>query len=262
MKSVFYFLAFLLLLQVPFFKSYGQEQPKKIPDGSEGVLLTVRENDSATKKLPPNEFNGPVSTFKIGLGLIYDAVAYVQDETFKQQIDSAKLDVYNRIKLRDFRILGSGVLKTKRPISWKFAYMWDGDNDAWLVRESGITVGVPELAGNIFVGRTKVGFSMPKVMNGHSPWTNERQMGVEAIPILGDGIKWFGSLPKSRIFWNLGYYNDVISNGQGFSTFAWQGVARVGWLPFNDEKNNHLLHIGGEIEYGKPVNGKFTMKSR
>lgn len=103
---------------------------------------------------------------------------------------------------------------------------------------------------------------MPKVMNGHSPWTNERQMAVDAIPILSDGIKWFGFLPKSRIFWNLAYYNDFISKGQSFSTFEWQYVARVGWMPFYDEKNNKLLHIAGEIEHGKPLDGKFTLKSR
>ena len=252
---------FTLTLQMAGLKSLAQE-PKTVPNGTDGLELTVPPPDSSTKNLQPNEFNGPISTFKIGLGLIYDWVSYAQDESFRQQLDSAKLDLYTRGKLRDFRILGSGVLKTKRALSWKFAFMWDGDADAWLIRESGVTIGVPELGGNIFVGRTKVGFSMVKVMNGHSPWTNERQMATDAVPILADGIKWIGSLPKSRIFWNLGYYNDVVSKGQGFSTFAWQGVARVGWLPFNDVAKNKLLHIAGEIEYGEPVDGKFTMKSR
>ena len=262
MKNDSIFLIFLLVsVQALFFQAYGQE-PKKVPNGTDGLELTVPPPDPALNSLQPNEFNGPASTFRIGLGFIYDVTAYSKDETFRQQMDSAKLDVYNRGKLRDFRVLGSGVLKTRRPISWKFAYMWDGDNNAWLVRETGVTVGVPELGGNFFVGRTKVGFSTVKVMNGHSPWTNERQMALDAIPILADGIKWIGSLPKSRIFWNVGYYNDFISKGQGFSTFAWQGVARIGWLPFNDIKNNKLLHIAGEIEYGAPVDGKFTMKSR
>ena len=262
MKSVFYFLAFLLLLQVPFFKSYGQEEPKKIPDGTEGVLLTVRENDSATKKLPPNEFNGSATTFRIGLGFIYDVAASSQDDVFKEQLDSAGLDMYNRGKLRDFRVLGSGVLKTKRTLSWKFAYMWDGDKDVWMLRETGITIGVPELAGHIFIGRTKEGFSMVKVMNGHSPWTNERQMALDVIPILADGIKWFGFLPKQKVFWNLGYFNDLTSKGQGFSTFEWQYVARVGWMPIYDNKTNKVLHIAANLRHGKPLDGKITLKSR
>jgi phosphate-selective porin OprO/OprP len=251
----------LILVQGLFSQAYGQE-PKTVPNGTDGLELTVPPTDSAVKNLAPNEFNGPLSTFKIGMGFIYDFTAYAQDETFKQQMDTAKLDVYNRGKLRDFRVLGSGVLKTKRPLSWKFAYMWDGDNEAWLIRETGITIGVPELGGNIFIGRTKVGFSTPKIMNGHSPWSNERQMAIDAIPILADGIKWIGSSKKTGIFWNLAYFNDFISKDQGFSTFAWQVVSRIGWRPIHDEKNDKLLHIAGEIEYGKPEDGKFTLKSR
>jgi phosphate-selective porin OprO and OprP len=241
--------------------TFGQE-PKKVPDGTDGLELTVRPADSSSKKLPANEFSGSLTTFKIGLGLIYDAVAYKQDDVFKQQMTEGGFNIEDKIKLRDFRVLGSGILRTKRSLSWKFAYMWDGDKETWLLRETGITIGVPELAGHVFVGRTKVGFSMVKVMNGHSPWTNERQMAVDAVPILADGIKWFGHLEKSRIFWNLGYFNDVFSEGQGFSTFAWQGVARVGWMPFYNPKENKLLHIAGEIEYGKPFKEKFTLKSR
>jgi phosphate-selective porin OprO/OprP len=140
--------------------------------------------------------------------------------------------------------------------------MYDGDKDVWMLRETGVTIGVPELAGNIFIGRTKEGFSMVKVMNGHSPWTNERQMALDPIPILADGIKWMGYLPQSRVFWNLGYFNDLTSKGEGFSTFAWQYVARIGWLPIYNKEKNKVLHIATNLRYGKPLDGKFTIKSR
>src|SRR5215203_7207457 len=262
MKGLFYTATLILaLIQVPFSNMYGQE-PKKVPDGSEGLSLSVLANDSATKKLPPNELNGSLTTFKIGMGFIYDLAAYAQSNVFKEQMDSADLTMENKGKLRDFRVLGSGVMKTKRSLSWKFAYMWDGDKDVWMLRETGITIGVPELAGHIFIGRTKEGFSMVKVMNGHSPWTNERQMALDVIPILADGIKWFGFLPKQKVFWNLGYFNDLTSKGQGFSTFEWQYVARVGWMPIYDNKTNKVLHIAANLRHGKPLDGKITLKSR
>jgi phosphate-selective porin OprO and OprP len=241
--------------------SRGQE-PKTVPNGTDGLLLTVPPHDSLSKKLPPNEFDGSYSTFKIGVGFIYDVVAYSQNKIFKQQMDSAGLSLDAKGQTRDFRILGSGVLKTKRTISWKFAYMYDGDKQTWLVRESGITIGVPELKGIIFVGRTKEGFSLVKVMNGHSPWTAERQMALDVIPIMADGIKWLGYLPKSRIFWNLGYFNDVISKGQGFSTFEWQYVARVGWLPIYDKEKSKVLHVATNLSYAKPLDGKIVLRSR
>jgi len=241
---------------------FGQET-KTVPDGTEGVTLEKRSPDSITKKLPANEFKGPYSTFRIGFGYIVDASTYSQDDVFKKQMDSANLDVKSTIKTRDFRILGSGVLTTtKRVISWKFAYMYDGNEKIWMMRESGVTVGVPELKGHIFVGRTKEGFSMVKVMNGHSPWGYERQMALDVIPILADGIKWFGMLPKSKIFWNLGYFNDFLSKGQSFSTFSSQYVARVGWLPINNPAKKQTLHIAANLRYAKPLDGKITLKSR
>ena len=243
-------------------QQFGGDTLKLVPDGTEGVLLALRKEETPVKKLPPNEFDGPASTFRIGLGYIHDATTYIQSDEFKQQMDSANLTVAPTIKLRDFRILGSGVLKTKRYLAWKFAYMYDGDKAVWMLRESGLTIGVPEWKGHLFIGRTKEGFSLVKVMNGHSPWTMERQMAIDAIPILADGIKYFGYLPKSKMFWNLGAYTNQFSEKQSFATFNWQYVARVGWLPVYNQKSNQVLHIAANLRYAKPKNGEITLRSR
>ena len=252
--------------------SYGQDQklpsdtttPKKIvPDGTTGLLLEVGPEDYLQKKKRlPNEFEGTYSTFRIGLGYILDGAAYSQNSIFKKQMDSAGLVFDNKFETRDFRIFASGVLKTKRTLAWKAGFMYDGDRKIWLLRETGLTIGVPELFGHIFLGRTKEGYSMVKVMNGHSPWTAERQMALDVIPILADGIKYFGYLPKSRVFWNLAYFNDFLSKGQSFSTYAWQYDARIGWMPHHNEEKNGVLHIAANLRYGKPVDGKISLQSR
>ena len=255
----------LCFMQVFSATLYAQNPPKTLPDGTDGSVFVIPPLDSATgrpKGDKPNEFYNSYSTFKIGLGYIHDFVAYNESKVFKQQMDSAGFNLTPTFKVRDFRVLASGVLKTKRFISWKFAYMYDGDLNQWMIRETGITIGVPEWAGHIFIGRTKEGYSMVKVMNGHSPWTAERQMALDVIPILADGIKYYGSLQKSRVFWNLGAYSDLTSKGQGFSTYEWQTDARVGWLPIYDPKNNTVLHIAANLRYGKPLDGKITLKSR
>jgi phosphate-selective porin OprO/OprP len=259
MKHTAFFVS-LILISVGSVRGQGN---KEVPNGTDGLVLEVRDSANLdVKKLPPTEFEGSKASFKIGAGLIYDFTTYSQDDVFKAQMDSGGFNLEPKIKLRDFRVLGSGVFKTKRPISFKFAYMWDGANEAWLVRETGLTIAVPELAGHIFIGRTKEGYSMPKVMNGHSPWTNERQMAVEPIPILADGIKWLGFLPKSRIFWNLGAFADWLSKGQGFSTYEWQFTGRIGWMPIYDPQNRKLIHIATNLRYGKPLNETFTVKAR
>ncbi|MEO8149896.1 MAG: porin [Bacteroidia bacterium] len=260
-KTMSLFPLLIVLLILPYL-SYSQEEKKTVPDGTEGLTLNILPGDSMTKKLPPNEFDGSYSTFKVGLGYIAEGVTFNQSKVFKQQMDSAGLVFNPKVETRDFRVLFSGAFKTKRTLTWKFAYMYDGDDKVWMVRESGLTIGVPELFGHIFIGRTKEGYSMVKVMNAHSIWLAERQMALDVIPILSDGIKWFGMLPKSKVFWNLGYYNDVLSKGQSFSTYKWQCDARIGWLPFYNKEKNTVVHIAANLRYGKPLDGKITLKSR
>ncbi len=240
----------------------GTDSAKVVPNGTDGLDLKKRPKDSIVRTLPPNEFEGQFSTFRIGLGYIGDFTTYKTDDVFNKQMDTAGITLTPMFQTRDARILGSGVLTTKRSISWKFAYMYDGDEKYWLVRETGITVGLPEIKSHLFVGRTKEGYSMIKVMNGHSPWGYERMMALDVIPIMADGAKLFGFDDRSKIFWNLGYFNDIVSKGQGFSTFAWQGVARIGWLPINNPEQGKTLHIAGNFRYGKPLDGKMTLKSR
>ena len=243
---------------------FSQDTLKKTyPDGTTGLVLEVGPDDYLKQsKKPPNEFEGSYSTFRIGLGYILDGAAYNQDAVFKKQMDSAGLVVNSKVETRDFRIFASGILKTKRTVAWKAGFMYDGDKKIWLLRETGLTIGVPELFGHIFIGRTKEGYSMVKVMNGHSPWTAERQMALDVIPILADGVKYFGMLPKPRIFWNLAYFNDILSKGQSFSTYSWQYDARIGWLPIYNKEKNHVLHIAANLRYGKPLDGKIALKSR
>jgi phosphate-selective porin OprO/OprP len=237
-----------------------------VPNGSDGLELTVPEKDSVNTHKPEvvssQEIVAPFSTFRLGMGFIYDGAAYKQSAVFRQQMDSLGLKLTPSFATRDFRVMLSGVFRTKRPFSWKFAFMYDGNAKTWLARESGFTIGVPELWGHIFIGRTKEGFSMIKVMNGHSGVTNERQMALDPIPILADGIKWFGFEPNTKIFWNLGAFNDVLSKGQSFSTFEWQYVARIGFMPIYDKENGRILHVAANLRYGKPNNGQFALKSR
>ncbi|HRI80637.1 MAG TPA: porin, partial [Cyclobacteriaceae bacterium] len=142
-----------------------------------------------------NEFDGVLTTVRIGFGFLIDGVTYVQDNESKQQLDTLEA----KFKVRDSRIVISGRLKTKRPITWKAGIMYDGAADTWLIRESGVMVAVPELKGDFFIGRTKEGFSLSKVMNGYFIWGLERQMAIDLIPILADGVRWSGYNPKRSV---------------------------------------------------------------
>ena len=244
---------------------YSQTAKDSIPDGTEGEMFASPTKDST--KMTWNEkrwrlFNGRITTFKLGAGFLYEYAAFSQDKNSKAQMDSLGTPLKNQFKVRDFRVLFSGQFKSKREISWRAGIMYDGASDSWLVRETGIMVGVPEIQSYFFIGRTKEGFSMNKVMNGYAGWAFERQMAIDVIPILADGLKWLGYLPKQRVFWNLGVYTDWLSKGQSFSTYQNQVDARVGWNPVFSPVQNKMLHVGFNYRYGKVAGDQIQLRSR
>ena len=192
----------------------------------------------------------------MGGGVLFDYAHYSQDEASRQQFELTPA-----FKLRDARFLLKGRIKFKRPVTWSSGIMWDGATDSWLVRETGIMVAVPELWGHLFIGRTKEGFSLNKVMAGYAGWTMERATVSDAtIPILADGVKWLGYAPRLGLLWNFGVYGDWLSEGQSFSTYRRQVAGRLAWLPVLSP--NTLLHIGLSARYGQPDDHELRLRSR
>jgi phosphate-selective porin OprO/OprP len=100
-------------------------------------------------------------------------------------------------------------------------------------------------------------------MIGLAGWTLERQPINDAtLPILADGIKWLGYVPKAKILWNLGFYGDAVSEGQTFSTYENQISGRFAWVPILSTDGGNLLHIGVSGRYGKTKDGKLRLKAR
>jgi phosphate-selective porin OprO/OprP len=269
-KSQFHHITAVYLLFIIIFLfnatgTYSQDTTDLIPDGTQGEMLEVLKTDSSKLKWKDKRwrlFNGRISTIKFGAGFLYDYAGYSPDENAKAQMDSLGTPLEGTFKLRDLRVTVSGQLKTKRQITWKAGFMYDGPSREWFVRETGVMINVPEIRSNFFIGRTKEGFSLNKVMNGYSGWAFERQMALDVIPILADGIKWLGYLPGKRIFWNIGAFTDWLSKEQSFSTYKWQFISRIGWLPIYSPQSNRVLHIGVNYRYGKVAGGEIQLRSR
>ena len=239
------------------------QQPPPVPSEPSAIDDTMEAGESASE--PPtrgmvkfNEFEGPIGTFRFGGGFLYDYVSYEQDAGSEEQFDLSP-----EWKIRDTRILFHARFKTKRPMSFSTGVMYDYNAEKWVMRQTHLMVSVPEIWGDIAVGRTKEGFSMNKVMIGYAGWTMERQpMSDATLPILADGIKWLGYLPKKKILWNLGFYGDALSEGQTFSTYENQISGRFAWVPILSADGGNLLHVGISHRYGKTKDGKLKLRAR
>ena len=264
MRNILFWLRLLTLIALLAAPGLARAQDATQPS-HEATLENAVEAGEADAEEPRrkflhwNEYEGPYFTIRMGAGLLYEIVGYSQDEESKQQFE-----LEPEYKLRDFRFLLKGRFPAlERPVTWCAGIMYDGPTDSWLMRETGVMIAVPELWGYLFIGRTKEGFSLNKVMTGYSGWTMERStMSDASIPILADGIKWLGYVPSHGFLWNLGWYHDWLSEGQKFSTYESQIVGRAAWLPIHSEESGRLLHLGVNLRYGKPEEGELQLRSR
>lgn len=232
-----------------------EEEPPSIEDRQEAGEASAAP--PARRLVRWNEFEGPFFTLRASAGVILDAGTYAQDAASREQFE-----LEPDWQVRDFRVLLNGRIKTRRAITWSAGFMYDSTNKEWLVRQTGVMIAVPELKGHVFVGRSKEGVSLNMVMVGYAGWTMERSTTVVAtVPLLADGIKWMGYLPKKRLLYNLGWYTDVLSEGQSFSSYDQQIVARVGYLPVLEEKGT-LLHVALAARYGLVNDRTLRLRSR
>src|SRR5262245_5729636 len=201
-----------------------------------------------------NEFEGDWATLRVGAGFLYEFAAYSQDEASKEQFA-----LFPEWRVRDARVLFKGSFGSSRSVTWSCGIMYDPPTHDFLVRETGVMFPVP--SGYIFVGRTKEGFSLNKIMVGYAGWTMERAAVSDAmIPILADGVKWLGYAPEKHLLWNVGAFFDELSEGQSFSTYDHQVIGRIVWLPIENEEK--VLNLGINLRYGKPNDGILTLRSR
>jgi phosphate-selective porin OprO/OprP len=206
-----------------------------------------------------NEYEGPYFTARLGAGLLYDYVAYSQDSDSKEQMTLRPTG-----QLRDFRVLLKGRFPTLPRLSYTLGYMYDANIEAWRFRQTGLMLDAPELGGNLFIGRTKEGFSTNKAMVGYHGWANERSAANDAfLPILADGVKWTGSAAGGAFVYNLGWFNDTRSENESFNRNDNQFAARGVWLPLGAGKESpRLLHLALEYRYGESDDGTLRYRSK
>ena len=251
-------LAAILVLTVSSALAQSAEvAPAVSPEGS--VNADENNPDEPTRRMVHwNEYEGRWFTARLGGGFLYDTANYSQDADSESQFAFEPEQF-----IRDSRLIMKGRLKFSPRLSYTIGYMYDSDDRAWFWRQTGLIVDMPELGGDLFVGRTKEGFSMNKIMNGYTGWTNERATANDSfIPILADGVQLRGSMPDHGIAWNLGIYDDEFTESEAFNKNDNQFVARGVWQPLHAQSSDEILHLGLAYRYGTADDGGLQYKSR
>ena len=230
-------------------------------DTTLSTALAAGEADAEPRRrnfLGRKSYDAGFTTFDVGAALLIDVATYAQDQASREQIE-----LEPGFKVRDARFQFGGRFRMRRPVTWKAGVMYDGPSHSWLIRQTGIMVAIPELWGHIFVGRTKEGVSLSRVMSRYDVWAMERfTFSDAAIPALADGVKWLGYVPNRHFLWNIGWFTDVLSEGQSFSSYDNQFTVRAAWIPMVSDSSGTLLHVGMNFRRGKLNEGTLQLRSR
>jgi phosphate-selective porin OprO/OprP len=241
-------------------RAVAQRPDSTVRDSTKAPPITAAGADADQEpRLLGMPYNLGFTTLRFGGGLLTDYTAFAQNAASKEQVE-----LQDQWKLRDARVLFGGQFALNRPVTWQIGVMYDGPTSSWLLRQTGIMVGIPELWGNIFIGRAKVGFSLNKIMTGYDGWTMERFTFSDAtIPLLADGIKWLGYLPDRHLIWNIGWFTGALStNGQSFGWYDNQFTARLVWVPLVSATTGTVLNIGIDGSIAKVHGDSLRLRSR
>ena len=230
--------------------------PPAPPDPSIQTNLDASEADSNPPKASFNEYNWKHFSLRWGGGFLYDYSTYAQDDASEEQMDLSPLD-----DLRDFRLLLKGRLPIPR-VTYTIGYMYDKGKDDWRFRQTGLMVEVRKAHGNLFIGRTKEGFSTSKIMVGYQGWTNERATINDAlISILADGIKWTGDIPNGKFVYGLGYFWNNRAEDESFDKHDEVVAGRGVWLPLAGTDKG-VLHIAFQARHAASDQGELQYRSK
>lgn len=237
----------------------ADEEAKPGPGIDDQLDAGEAENaQPAAQRKAWNELDLSWITFRLGGGLLLDWVTYDQSAASHEQMPLEAAE-----QVRDFRILLKGKFPKWARLSYTLGYMYNGPTQTWHFRQTGLMVAIPELAGQLFVGRTKEGFSTNKMMVGYFGWTIERAAANEAfLPILADGVKWTGQLFDNRIVYNAGVYFDQWSETESFNKNDKQFVGRVVGLPFAQDRSGRVLQLVGEVRLADSNDGFLQYRSK
>ncbi|MGE0624395.1 MAG: OprO/OprP family phosphate-selective porin [Pseudomonadales bacterium] len=238
-----------------------EEPPSALAAAHLNDVLDAAESDGDEPRrqlIGWNAYRSPWITARLGGGFLIDYANYRQDDDSQQQMDLSE-----DTGVRDARFILKGRFPKLPRVSYTLGYMYNAASETWHFRQTGLMLDVPELHGQLFVGRTKEGLSTNKLMVGYQGWTNERATINDALnPILADGIKWMGRTPGGQWVYSLGVFEDSLSDKESFNKYDRQFVGRLIWLPFLQSEPERLLHLGVGYRYGESNDGAFHFRSK
>jgi len=193
-----------------------------------------------------------------------DAARFRQDDASILQVGD--MHRYDRWDIRGLRIGAAGTLNFESP----WTYLISGSinsamrdynkttDDAFTLLD--YVIGIPLWGeyGRMQIGKMKAPISMERVMGMVFEQVMERPMHLDALlPSRDTGISFSDMLLHKRLRWRVGIYNGWLEKeDKNFHEANYLIVGRVTGLPYVNDEEGTLLHLGASYRYEKIREGE------
>ena len=224
----------------------------------------IIRNDLNTSAYDWNAFNTRWVNMRVLAMVGIDTAHFDQDRNSMLQIGD--MSHYDRWDVRGLRIGAGGTINFERP--WTYLVsgsintaMQDYDkttDDAFTLLDCLIGIPLWGEYGRMQIGKMKAPISMERVMGMVFEQVMERPMHLDALlPSRNTGISLSDMLLNGRLRWRAGIYNDWLeSDGRDFQEANYLIAGRVTGLPYVNDEEKSLLHLGVAYRYEKLREGE------
>ena len=203
----------------------------------------------------------PVSGLFVA-ALMIDRQRWLSQDT-ESEAQVGDLADFSKGEIRGFRVGLIGTLNFKKPwVYTVFGATTAFDRGFDEVKDGGFTMFDYRLDIPLYhhttmsIGKQKEPISMERLTGGLFLPIFERSSVSDALmPSRNIGIVFNGNTLNRRVAWAAGGFNDWIESGLDFNESTKQAVGRVTGLPFVNEDDSSLLHLGLGVRYSDAEEG-------
>ncbi len=205
----------------------------------------------------------PVSGIVAG-AVVLDRM-YWLDQNAESEAQVGDLKSFDGGEIRGLRVGGVGTLNFKRPWVWTLFGATHAFDKGFDVRDDDeftffdVRLDIPIWEKTSFsIGKQKEPISMERMMSMvHLPLQERSAVADALLPSRNVGIVMSGSIFRDRVVLAGGAFNDWLDKDQpsSFSDNTTNYVGRATWVPFEDQTESSLLHLGLGYRYSDAVQG-------
>ena len=211
-----------------------------------------------------NRFDTPAVSGLLTGAVVLDRTAWVAQDD-ESEIQVGDLKAFDGGEIRGLRVGGVGTLNFDKPWVWTLfgaTHAFDKgfdvrDNDEFSFFDVRLDIPVWEKT-SFSIGKQKEPISMERLMSMvHLPMQERSAVADAVLPSRNVGLVMAGSMFKDRVAWAAGAFNNWLDKDQpnSFSDNATNYVGRATWVPFENDSESTLLHLGLGYRYSDATEG-------